>query len=378
MSEGAATPGTGWPRHGPAPAKARPAPEAWQGPEARRAPEAWQAGNARRAGEAPLEADARWAPGVWRAPDARRRLQLGLAAFWLLDAVLQAQAVMFTKAFGQMLAEAARGNPAVIATPGRWAAHIVGHYPTATNASFVAVQLLLGLGIIWRPTVKLALAASIGWSAAVWLFGEGLGGVLSGSASPPGDPPGAVVIYALLAVLLWPSGPADRPAPFVAARAVGAATARSLWLLLWAGMGYFAVQPAAQRAPQALHDMISEAAAGEPGWLAAIDHTVAGLLAHRGLPASVILATAFALIATGIFLPAAAARVTVALAALTACAVWVIGQNLGGLLAGSATDPDSGPLLVLLAAAYWPARRLSPLQTGPRVPGDPSRQAPDR
>ena len=35
--------------------------------------------------------------------DTRRTLQLGLAAIWLLDGVLQYQLFMFTKAFGQMI-----------------------------------------------------------------------------------------------------------------------------------------------------------------------------------------------------------------------------------------------------------------------------------
>ena len=54
----------------------------------------------------------------WRAPDARRRLQLALGALWLLDAILQYQPVMFTRAFSQMLAAAAQGNPAFV-QPGR-------------------------------------------------------------------------------------------------------------------------------------------------------------------------------------------------------------------------------------------------------------------
>jgi len=29
---------------------------------------------------------------------------------------------------------------------------------------------------------------------------------------------------------------------------------------------------------------------------------------------------------------------------------------VGGILAGGMTDPNSGPLLVLIAAAYWPAK----------------------
>ncbi len=88
------------------------------------------------------------------AVDGRRALQLGLAAVWLLDGVLQYQSVFFTKAFGQLLAGAASGNPAVIASPITWDAHLVEHYPVLLNAVFATTQLLLGLGIAWRPTVR--------------------------------------------------------------------------------------------------------------------------------------------------------------------------------------------------------------------------------
>jgi hypothetical protein len=33
--------------------------------------------------------------------------------------------------------------------------------------------------------------------------------------------------------------------------------------------------------------------------------------------------------------------------------------HLGGILASGATDPNSGPLLALLALTYWPARPAS-------------------
>ena len=125
-----------------------------------------------------------------------------------------------------MLAATAPGNPAVIAEPITWAARIIGQHPVGINAAFATGQLLLGLGIAWRPTVKAALAASVAWSLAVWWLGEGLGGVLNGGASPVNGAPGAVILYALLAVLLWPvaSRVADDAAvragqgPFVGAR----------------------------------------------------------------------------------------------------------------------------------------------------------------
>jgi len=287
------------------------------------------------------------------APGARRMLQLGLAAIWLLDGVLQYQSFMFTKAFGQMIGSTSSGNPGVVAHPINWNANLVEHHLVLLNTIFATIQLLIGLGIAWRPTVRLALAASIVWSLGVWWFGEGLGGVLNGTASPVNGGPGAVILYALLAVLLWP---ADRPgvtAPFVAARAVGATVARVLWLVLWGSLAYFALTPA-NRAPQALRDMIAGMADGEPGWLAALETHSAALAAHQGLAASIVLAAALAIIAIGVYLPPSLAKAALILAIVVAACIWVFGEAFGEILTGGATDPNSGPLLALLALAYWP------------------------
>jgi hypothetical protein len=288
------------------------------------------------------------------APDVRRVLQLALAGAWLLDGVLQYQAFMFSKGFGQMLAGTASGNPEVVGRPITWNATFLEHHAVLLNAVFATIQLLLGIGIAWRPTVRLALAASIAWSLAVWWLGEGLGMVLTPDTSPVTGAPGAVILYALLAVLLWP---ADRgaPAPFTAARAVGAPVARALWLVLWLSLAYFALLPAS-RAPQALHDMIAGMTDGEPGWLAALERNAAALVAHQGLTASIVLAAVFVLVAGGVYLPGSAARGTLILAVLVAAVIWVFGQAFGAILADGSTDPNSGLPLILLALAYWPAR----------------------
>ena len=197
-------------------------------------------------------------------------------------------------------------------------------------------------------------AASIPWALGVWWVGEGLGGVLAGTANPVMGGPGAVMIYALLAVLLWPT---DRDGPFEAARPFGATPARLLWLILWGGLAWFAIGPAASRAPQAMRNMISGMASGEPGWLASLDRNAANLVAGQGTTVAVILAVVLGLVAAGVFLPVPGARAALILAVVVAAVIWVVGQNLGGILAGSGTDPNTGPLLVLLAAAYWPATR---------------------
>jgi len=73
---------------------------------------------------------------------------------------------MFTKAFGdQMIAATATGNPAGLARQITWAGHTIGHHPTVSNTTFGLIQLFIALGIAWRPTVKIALGASVVWAS---------------------------------------------------------------------------------------------------------------------------------------------------------------------------------------------------------------------
>ena len=191
--------------------------------------------------------------------------------------------------------------------------------------------------------------------------------MLSGAASPLNGAPGAVIIYALLAVLLWP---ADREtaAPFTAARAVGAPVARALWLVLWLSLAYFALTPA-NRAPQALNGMIAGMESGEPGWLSAIDRGAASLVANQGLAASIVLAVALVLIAVGVYLPPSAAKATPVLAVVVALVIWVVGEAFGTILAGGANRPQ-------LRAAARPARTglLADHRGRPPRPGPPTQK----
>jgi hypothetical protein len=331
--------------------------------------------------------------GPWASPDARRRLQLVLAGLWLLDAVLQYQSFMFTRGFPQELAAAAPGNPAIVAGPVRWSAGLVAGHLTLANAAFATLQLLIGLGIAWRPAARLMLGISVGWALGVWWLGEGLGLLLTGTASPVNGAPGAALLYAVAAVLLWPvpdhtaargltpGGPAtggltpDGPAAAgrttagsPARDAIGDRAARAVWLLLWGGLAATALQPAA-RAPGAVSAMITEMAGGQPAWLAGMDRHLASALSGYGLAAAVILAVLLAVVAVLGCLPArSAARAAVSLGVALAAVIWA-GEGLGGMLNGMATDPGTGPLLALIALAYWPSRP-GPQREAQLEPGD--------
>ena len=55
------------------------------------------------------------------------------------------------------------------------------------------------------------------------------------------------------------------------------------------------------------------------------------------------------------------ARPALVLACLLGLLFWVA-EGFGGLVTGQATDPNTGPLLILLAACFWPPRRPRPAQ----------------
>src|ERR1700677_3818020 len=91
----------------------------------------------------------------------QRTLQVVLGLFWILDAALQFQPFMFGKAFvsDNILANAT-GQPTVI----RWVITNVGHFldphVAVWNTFFAVIQLVIGFGLLYRPTVRPALAIS--------------------------------------------------------------------------------------------------------------------------------------------------------------------------------------------------------------------------
>ena len=297
---------------------------------------------------------ARWRADAAPVVDRRRRLQLALAALWLLDGLLQLQPYMFTQDFAFMtLKPVGEGAPGWIASPVNWTATLVQNHPVALNTVFALVQVALGIGIAWRSTVKVALAASIAWGCGVWFLGEGLGGLLSGGANPLTGAPGAALLYALLAVLLWPSENADA---FPAADRIGRRGAQALWLALWGLLAFLALLPA-NRGADAISQAVTGSDDGAPGWVVWLDDRVGDLTAHRGLVWSVLLAIAFGLVALSVFAPRRRIVLAGLIAAfMLAAVIWVFGEGFGMPFQGMATDPNTGPVLALLAAAYWPAR----------------------
>ena len=310
--------------------------------------------------------------------DLQRMFQLVLATAWLLDAVLQLQPFMFTRGsngFSGMLNGFATGNPGWIDHSISWNASNVYHHPILTNSLFALIQFLIAFGIIWTRTLKPALVVSIVWSLGVWWFGEGLGTIFQGGATPFGGGPGGVLFYALLAVLLWPSEGGDRP--FVAARTVGVRAASATWVVTWGLLAALALVGSG-RSPRALHDLVAGLDSGEPGWLAHVDKASEMAFLHDGTTLAILLAVLCVVVAAAVFLPPAATQVILVVAIGVFAVIWVAVQNLGGILAGGATDPNSGLLVIILALLYWPQTAGRPPAIDSTGPTPATEEAPAR
>lgn len=311
----------------------------------------------------------------------RRGLQVCLGLVWLLDAGLQYQPYMFGPFFvTQVIQPASAGTPSVVAGPATWASQLMLHHIAIYNAVFATIQLLIGAGIVVRRTARPALAASVVWALAVWWLGESLGGILSG-ASPLAGLPGGVVLYALIAVLLWPAArPAPRhatagprpagPQPAGSAATsglLGAKAPRILWFMLWGSFSYFLLLPA-NRAPGAISGLLS-VTDGQPGWAVSVMNALASLAGQRGTEICVVLAAACALVAAGVF-SQRTLRPALAAAAVLGLLFW-IAEGFGGIFTGQGTDPSTGPLLILLAACFCPrpGHRSATWVKHPRRPG---------
>ena len=278
----------------------------------------------------------------------RRALWRGLGVLWLVDALLQAQPAMFTAAFvGNVLAPAAYGQPYWLAVPMQLFDGLWGRLLIPANVVAIVVQFAIALPLLLAPERKwgrIGLVVSIVWSAGVWIFGEGLGGLLTGTGTFLTGAPGSVALYALGALFLlipawlWEGGEVLR------------------WLeevlgFLWIGGAVLQALPnAGFWTPDGLSGIFASVAASpQPSFLSA---PIAALAAStETAPVAWNLLFVAVLAAAGLALVRGAApTLTYGLAFAWSFFTWWFGQAFGMLGTGLSTDPNSGIVWMLLFA----------------------------
>jgi hypothetical protein len=260
----------------------------------------------------------------------------------LIDAGLQFQPYMFSTRFAtDVLSPAANGQASFVSVPVDHVAHLIGQHPLAFNVALASVQLAIGVGLLLRRTVAPSLIVSMVWAVAVWYLGEGLGGLTGPNATLLTGAPGAALLYAVLAAAAWPRDSHNQePAAWLAVA----------WAAYWICGAALQIRHGPRTGPE-LAATVAEGANGAPGWLSRFDFSVARNVEHLSpavIDGFIVLQL---LIGLAVLIPTRSREIAAVVGSLVCCGFWMVGSGFSQLLSGHATDPNTAPLIVVLALA---------------------------
>jgi hypothetical protein len=290
----------------------------------------------------------------------QRSLQIALGALWIIDGLLKFQPNLFKPDFvSTVIRPMAAGQPELLGSTINHMANFLSHEATMWVAVFGLVEIGIGIGLLFRRTLKPALVTSFIWGIGIYVFGEGLGMVLTGHTSPLIGAPGAVCFYIVLGLMVWPKSERDTDANVIGTES--SAAARGLFgatgsLLVWAAIWLFEAliwMFPFNRTGNSIANQMADTANGEPGWYAHLLNSFGHAFVGAGIWVAVILAAVSLVIALG---PLVSNRpqVYIGLGIGLALAYWVTGQGLGELLTGAGTDPSNGPIVALIGLSVLP------------------------
>jgi hypothetical protein len=292
-----------------------------------------------------------------------RGLRQCLGTLWLLDGLLQLQPSMFTKQLiSGIMQPATQGQPGLIAATIQPLINLTAHYTAPINGMIALTQIVLGICLLRDWFVRPAILVSIAWSFAVWYGGEGLGMLLTGQASALTGAPGAVLLYGLLGAVAYPVDSTGEER----AAGIGIAVLFLRRHLQGALAGFWGLAALLQMQPHWWQSgQISQAIAGVEGQ-GTLNGSLLGpslrWLAQMTSGAEIVLNSGFIVLALALaigltFMPGKKARPFLVASALLSAFLWWATQACGQLLTGTATDVNTGPLLVMLSVACWPIVR---------------------
>lgn len=303
----------------------------------------------------------------------QKRLRQLLGILWLIDGLLQLQPQMFTmNMVNGVMVPTMDSQPVPVAASLQWIISVTTHNLILVNLLIAIVQILIGILLISGLWVRGTIIASIVWALVVWYGGEGMSMLLTGQAGILTGAPGAVLLYPLLGLLVYPrkEDPEQGLLP------------RSSFRYIFAGFWFLAallqVQPywwQDGQISQAIGGMVGQG--GLNGLL--IDpllQRVSDLTAHSEVSLNialivVCLALGFALV----FVKEKQIRPVLVASIVVSILIWWLAQGFGMIFTGMATDFNSGLLLVVMALACWPRVSLQGVAQQRVVDGVPQPQS---
>lgn len=275
----------------------------------------------------------------------RRGLRFGLGALWLLDGLLQLQPRMWSEMATGVMQPAIAGQPAPLHVLLTWASNLVNTHVFVANAMVALIQIALGIALLFDLAPRLAILASLAWTLAVWLIGEGAGGLFTGSALFLTGAPGAVLLYGLLGAAAWPRSLGERSAPV-------AGWLRYALAALWTLAAVLQLQPVYLTSNGLAHALAANLD-GQPGGLHASLYWAVSVTGGHGVMITLALAALQFALAAGVLF-ARHPRPWLVASILWCLCAWWFGQAFGMLFTGLGTDPNVAPLAALLIVAIWP------------------------
>lgn len=276
-----------------------------------------------------------------------RLLWFGLGFLWLLDAALQLQPAMFTAAFSQAVLwnNVYMYQPPALAQLLAQAARVETGHLVLLDAVVVAIQVACGISLFFWRTRLAGLWLGLAWAVAVWVLGEGLGFLATGTAQSISGAPGSALMYAALSLVGLMA--------LRHGRVVGVRSARVAWTSYWL-LGALLQLPIRYGAGAVLAYNLQTAAQELPGPLSRLDYSLAHQAFVHPLPSALGVALIELGLAVAIWWRPTALPCLLA-GMLLSVPFWVLGQGMGGITTGVATDPSTAPSVVLLGLVLWRA-----------------------
>jgi len=296
---------------------------------------------------------------------ARKTLQRLLGVLWLIDGLLQLQPQMFTmNMVNGVMKPMLQGQPGPIGFSLQFIVDQTTLHLTAVNLLITFVQIGLGIGFLLLSNrwLKKIIIASFVWAFIVWYGGEGMSMLLTGQASILTGAPGAVLLYPLLGLAIYPrkkSPAASKDAPAKTADEGLLSRKYLRWILsaFWFFAALLQLQPnwwQAGQISQAIGAMIGQG--GLNGVLVdPVLQQISNITASIEIPLNIALIIVFLTLGVGLAVVKEKHLRPFLVASIVASVlIWYTAQALGMIFTGMSTDFNSGLLLVVIALACWP------------------------